>query len=232
MFSFFKDPTKILENRYGFWTKENEIKKVSLKDKQQLWKSFEQQFSKMDEALTNGETFLRRTISNIILVSGNEIKTPQGRSVEYLDKEEVSLIVACEYLSKSLNDYIIDTLVTLLMGINEAGSSFHRASSDLDLQLVTFTLGNLFRCRCAGTKEEILKVYSLIRAREDIEIVRVTNKLNLPNCDILVNFVFRDPEMCFFICEMQLIVSHSVDIEYSLSDFLKARSSSPCDMIA
>lgn len=72
-----------------------------------------------------------------------------------------------------------------------------------DIQVFTFTLGDLLRCRCSGTKEQILQVWANLKKKEEdkeIKILRVKNRLNQPTSDFLINFAFQDPNKCFLIC--------------------------------
>ena len=65
----------------------------------------------------------------------------------------------------------------------------------------------MFRCKCSGTKDQIIRVYeNLTSANKQFKILRVKNRLNEGTQDILINFLLK-PEDSFFITEMQLALS-------------------------
>ena len=73
--------------------------------------------------------------------------------------------------------------------------------------MYTLTIGDLFRCKCSGTKSQILEVYkNLTNPDNKIKILRVKNRLADGTQDILINFML-EKDISFFICEIQLALS-------------------------
>ena len=98
---------------------------------------------------------MRRTISNIILVSENEIA-----GIEFLDKKVISMLIICQSIWKTLENHMMDVLVTILKSFHAVRRRYElQEAQEEDLQICTFTLGDLFRCRCQGTKEQIIQTY-------------------------------------------------------------------------
>lgn len=64
------------------------------------------------------------------------------------------------------------------------------------------------RCKCVGSRQQVLRIYKQLGERKEFEIIRVKNKLNESTRDILINFKHRDS---FLICEMQLALGDSKD---------------------
>ena len=151
---------------------------------------------------------LRRTVSNIILVSDNNIGTKTNPGVYFIDKDESSLLMICQYIWKALENYVMDVLVSLLNRFAAIRQIYAKgAMEEADLDIFTLKIGDLFRCKCSGSKEQVMQVYNLLRKTPDIEVVRVKNRLGEGTQDLLLNFVYKNTEKCFFICEMQLALS-------------------------
>ena len=92
---------------------------------------------------------------------------------------------------------------------------------ETDIQIYTFTLGDLLRCRCAGTKDQVLQVWNNLQDQKNkgiIKILRVKNRLNQATTDFLINFAFTDQKKCFFICEMQIALKQEQSLEQDNSN--------------
>ena len=157
---YFTSPDKIKNNKTGFKTIDNEIKKLGIKDRDKLWSKFEAMNVELKKDLRAVEDELRKTVTNILLMSENEIGSKFGKEVDFLDKEETSLLIICQYIYKALESYVMDVIVAILNRFNAIKQSFVDAGEEeADLELFTLTIGDLFRCKCSGTKEQILQVY-------------------------------------------------------------------------
>ena len=78
-----------------------------------------------------------------------------------------------------------------------------------NLHLVTFSVMDLLRCRCVGTKSEIYRIYNeIVSNTKYFEVIRVKNKLNESTRDILINLKLKNS---FLICEVQLSLGESGD---------------------
>jgi hypothetical protein len=66
---------------------------------------------------------------------------------------------------------------------------------------------DLLRCKCIGSKYDILRIYEQLQARSDyFEIIRVKNKLNEGTRDILINLKLKNS---FLVVEVQLALGKS-----------------------
>lgn len=73
--------------------------------------------------------------------------------------------------------------------------------------MISFGVMDLLRCKCIGSKEEILRIYKALEERSDyFEIIRVKNKLSEGTRDILINLKLKNS---FLICEVQLALGKS-----------------------
>lgn len=75
---------------------------------------------------------------------------------------------------------------------------YDEMAQESTINLITFNITDLLRCKCVGTKQEIYRIYNQILDRKDyFEVIRVKNKLNEPTRDILINLKLKDS---FLIC--------------------------------
>jgi hypothetical protein len=101
----------------------------------------------------------------------------------------------------NLHSYIIAYLNRLIHGLLTVALKFGKNRSvkmnewSSNLNLVTFQVMDILRCRCASGEKEILKVYNeLIKMSENdsIKMVRVINRLKKGTNDILINIKYRE----------------------------------------
>lgn len=157
---YFTSSEKIKNNKSGFKTVDGEIKKLGIKDRDKLWLRFEAMNNELKKDLKEIEMELRKTVTNIILISENDIGSKFGGEVDFLDKEETALLIICQYIYKALESYVMDVIVAILNRFNAIKQSFvETGDEEADLELYTLTIGDLFRCKCSGTKSQILRVY-------------------------------------------------------------------------
>lgn len=76
----------------------------------------------------------------------------------------------------------------------------------MDINLITFKIADLFRCKIKSREAEIIRIFKKIKQisekGEPFKIVRIKDRLNLGTRDILINILF----MNMFLCEIQLAV--------------------------
>lgn len=97
-------------------------------------------------------------------------------------------------------------------------------TDNIDINLITFKIADLFRCKIKSKEAEIIRIFKKIKQisekGEPFKIVRIKDRLNLGTRDILINVLF----MNIFLCEIQLAVEEYVDskqVSYdSFSHFL------------
>lgn len=77
-----------------------------------------------------------------------------------------------------------------------------------NVNLITFKIGDLMRCKCSSHEDEILRIFNLIKKISEnecnlIKIVRIKDRLELGTRDILININFMNK----ILCEIQLAVT-------------------------
>lgn len=76
----------------------------------------------------------------------------------------------------------------------------------MDINLITFKISDLFRCKIKSREAEIIRIFKEImqisEKGEPFKIVRIKDRLNLGTRDILINILFMNT----FLCEIQLAV--------------------------
>jgi hypothetical protein len=133
--------------------------------------------------------------------------------MEEAELERVSGRYSIEMIS-SLHSYLIAYLNRLLHGLMSVARRFYEKGQLAGLSnwpappnLLSFTLGDLMRCKVSSKEKEILRIYEQMRQLslrypEKLKIVRVKNRLNLSTNDILLNVRFNG----LILCEVQLAV--------------------------
>lgn len=76
------------------------------------------------------------------------------------------------------------------------------------IDLVTFNVLDILRCRCVGSKSDIRRIYDSLVGCGEFDVVRVKNKLNESTRDIIINFKSRHS---FLVWEMQLALGDRKD---------------------
>lgn len=72
-----------------------------------------------------------------------------------------------------------------------------------DVQLVSFTVADLLRCKCSGTLEEIIEVYHNLTSNPLFTVYRVKNRIDTCNRDFLINVRMNGTPI---LCEIQLAI--------------------------
>jgi len=77
-----------------------------------------------------------------------------------------------------------------------------------DVNLITFKVSDLMRCKCSSRESEILRILSIIKKlgeeKQDLfKIVRIKDRLEMNTRDILINILFMNK----ILCEIQLAVN-------------------------
>jgi len=135
-----------------------------------------------------------------------------SRPLDGLELEEVCGRYSIEMLN-SLHSHLIGYLNRLIHGLASVSKRFYERSEMANAgwssppDLVTFTIGDLLRCKMSSKEKEILRVYdqlkqASVRNPEKLKIIRVKNRLNKSTNDILVNVKFNN----LITAEIQLAV--------------------------
>lgn len=103
---------------------------------------------------------------------------------------------------------MLTILNIILKQLVKIGSFYKADEVESNIQLVTFGVMDLLRCKCIGSKDQIFSIYDEIKKSEHFEIIRVKNKLNESTRDILINLKLKES---FLICEVQLSLGDSVE---------------------
>ena len=122
------------------------------------------------------------------------------KDLDYLPEFEAKTGLFNAHLEKNSKVYLIAYLNTLIHGLLKVVKE-----EDLEVQLISFNIGDLLRSRCYSKEKEIIGLYhELLRInyhRPDLfKIVTVRNRLSGVTKDILVNILYRNK----IVIEMQL----------------------------
>ena len=117
----------------------------------------------------------------------------------YIDREErISGLVACK-LVNNLESFIIDYLNSLIHGLLRAAKNaqnnldvFQKLIIPVPLNLLSFKISDILRCRYVSREIEVLRVFREIRKMSEqnpdmFKIIRVKNRLKLSTNDIMIN---------------------------------------------
>ena len=89
---------------------------------------------------------------------------------------------------------------------------------DMNIDLITFKIGDIFRCKCLSRQSEILRIYNYIKEIGEngslFRVCRIKDRLNLDTRDILINISFMDK----ILAEIQLAVIEDIDVKQSNYD--------------
>lgn len=127
---------------------------------------------------------------------------------EELASNELTMLKAAECLSECSNTYTLLFLNTTLQYLNLIRKQYQPDEPESNIDLITFNVLDVLRCKCIGSKHDIKRIYNQLVASKDFEVIRVKNKLNESTRDILINF---KPKQSFLVCEMQLSLGSSSD---------------------
>lgn len=88
----------------------------------------------------------------------------------------------------------------------------------MDINLITFKIGDLFRCKCKSKEAEIIRIFAEIKKigvkGTPFKIVRIKDRLETGTRDILININF----MGIYLAEIQLAVEETVDTKQQSFD--------------
>lgn len=131
------------------------------------------------------------------------------KDYDELNSREVSAIKISQYLRECAETYCRKILNNLLQSLNSVRSKYKDGTLESNIDLVTFGVMDLLRCRCVTSKKELFRIYNEVLNRTDyFEIIRVKNKLNESTRDIMINLKIKNS---FMICEMQLALGDCKD---------------------
>ena len=131
----------------------------------------------------------------------------QADSVTFIPELEKSVGKLSVQTIRNLHSYIFLYLNRLIHGLLTASKEyFTRHGQNMEEEynsppnLVTFTIGDLLRCKISSKEAEIVKVYQKIRAMSEqsdsIKIVRVKNRLKQSTNDVLINVKLQNKVLC------------------------------------
>lgn len=102
---------------------------------------------------------------------------------------------------------IIHILLLIPRNIREKFAHDEEMQKELEIDLVTFKISDLLRCKFSSHENEILRAYRELKRISDekdyFKIVRIKDRLELGTRDILINFNY----MGKLLCEIQLAVT-------------------------
>ena len=105
------------------------------------------------------------------------------------------------FFSKALNN-LIHMILNGIIEVkekwlaNNQNNFYSPIYQSLDVDLITFKIGDLMRCKFASREEEVLRVFHLIKDISDdqksrmLKIIRIKNRLSEGTRDILMNVFF------------------------------------------
>jgi hypothetical protein len=79
---------------------------------------------------------------------------------EEVNEREVKTGKIAELFSDSAASYTQKILNDLIFALNGVGEMYSGNSLESGLDLVTFGVMDILRCRCVGSKQEIFRIYS------------------------------------------------------------------------
>ncbi len=98
-----------------------------------------------------------------------------------------------------MHSYTIKYLNRLIHGLLTSTSKFSKYYSNINtsIDIITFQIMDLFRCRCVSGEKEIIRIYNEIidqsgLQESNIELVRVVNRLQKGTNDVLINVRYRN----------------------------------------
>lgn len=97
--------------------------------------------------------------------------------------------------------FLTDFLNSVMEHLNSIRKTYNQELLESGVDLITFNILDILRCRCIGSKKDIKRIYDSLLANPHYEVIRIKNKLNESTRDILINFRCRGS---FLIGEMQL----------------------------
>lgn len=81
---------------------------------------------------------------------------------EFLNSREISILKLSDYLNESLKAHVLNFLNLMLGKLVKVRSRYEDQKLESNLNLVTFGVMDILRCRCVGSKSEIYRIYKEI----------------------------------------------------------------------
>lgn len=174
-----------------------------------MFDRFQNKYKQLEQDFAGVELFMKRTISSIIVISKEEIVTKYGlEPVSYVSRDDIMIPLICRYVSDTLQCYVMEIIRCIFNRISEVLDDYSAENSEeASFKLFSFTVNDLLRCKCTGTRDQVLSVWSKLNAlakTEDITIITVKNRLSSHTKDILITYKIRQS---FLLCEIQLALS-------------------------
>lgn len=133
-------------------------------------------------------------------VKSNEIERYEGIAAKY----SIDIV-------NNLHSYTLAYLNRLIHGLLTVAIKFTKLPSvgrfewPSNINLITFQINDLVRCRCASGEREIIKIYNEVLKlceSEKFRMIKVSNRLKRGTHDVVMTVKYRE-----VICEIQLSVT-------------------------
>jgi hypothetical protein len=123
-------------------------------------------------------------------------------------------VIACKVVN-NLESFIIDYLNSLIHGLLRVAKNvdnqlefFQKLIIPVPLNLLSFKVSDILRCKYASKEKEVLRVFCEIEKmakeeKENFKITRIKNRLKLSTNDILINVKLNNQ----INCEIQIAVN-------------------------
>lgn len=204
LFSNFMNSNKVIENKLGFKSLLGVNIVLPTGRKVALYEKLEQVFKKeLKPYRLTGQRKLFTFIGDVMMMvqAGTE-------GTEYLNETEVVNSKIAQYLDSCGESYTLLILSSLMKCLNSIRESYQEDDLESHIDLITFNVMDLLRCKCVGSKKQVKRIYDELARSEYCEIIRVKNKLHEGTKDILINFKINGS---FLIGEMQLSLGDAKD---------------------
>ena len=142
-----------------------------------------------------------------------ELVSEKPKGVEFLNIDDVKAIKFSQLLSSCLPFLTIsriEFITRIFRTFQQEKNPKYGLLESLDL--LTFSVFDLLRSKCSGTKNEIMEIYKRLKDSKYMTQIRVKNRLDTPMNDILINCKINKSPI---VCEVQLIITNEFLTEKS-----------------
>lgn len=196
---FERTDDRIVENKQGFRSVQPGMTiTLTKKRKEALAEVLRNRFRDTIEPLIQKQTeILDCLIMDLFSLAGKGLE-----GFDSFDFEEVAICKISQHLSEASHAEVLKLLNALIYALAGVRERFDPEVLESNIDLLSFQVLDLLRCRYVGSRQEILRIFETVQSRTDyFEVIRVKNKLSQSTRDLLINFKIKDS---FLICEMQL----------------------------
>lgn len=125
-----------------------------------------------------------------------ELVHERPTGVEFLNLDDVKAIKFSQLISSSLPFFTISRIEQIIKIFRTFQNDFKNTQLST-LDLLTFSVYDLLRCKFIGSKDNVLIIYERIRKSSYFNISRVKDRLDTPMNDLLINCKVKDS---FLVC--------------------------------